>query len=146
MLLTLTIDSEIYNASLVSRHYGNTVINNAMLGYSEWTRIFSAAKIVIIIHYQDENTPCYQASPKIYEALACKSFVLVDRQWDVFRLFEDGTHLVGFDEIEDLREKINYYLRHPGEREKIAGQGYRKVLGKHTYKHRIKEMLSAIRA
>jgi len=98
------------------------------------------------ISYHFRNTPCYQASPKIYEVLACKSFVLVDRQWDVFRLFEDGTHLVGFDEIEDLREKINYYLRHPGEREKIAGQGYGKILEKHTYKHRIKEMLSAIRA
>ena len=124
----------------------NTVINNGMLGYSEWIRIFSAAKVVIVIHYQDGNTPCYQASPKIYEALACKSFVLVDRQQDVFRLFEDGTHLVGFDGIEDLREKINFYLRHPGEREKIARQGYREVMEKHTYKHRIKKMLSALKA
>ena len=123
---------------------GNSVINNAMLSYSEVIKIFSAAKIVIVIHYQDESTPCYQASPKVYEALACKSFLLVDRQQDVFKLFEDGTHLVGFDGYEDLREKINYYIKHPGEREKIAEQGYMEVMKMHTYKHRINKILSTL--
>ncbi len=123
---------------------GRLSIKNVQLKYSEWIKIFGAARIVIVLHFQDEKTPCYQASPKVYEALACKSFVLVDRQKDVFSLFDDGEHLVSFDSTEDLKEKITYYLEHPDERERIAAQGCEEVLNKHTYVHRMREMLSII--
>jgi spore maturation protein CgeB len=119
-------------------------VKDANLNYTEWVKIYNASKIVIVIHYQDGQTPCYQASPKVFEALACRSFVLVDRQKDVFSLFDDKRHLVGFDNREDLKEKIKYYLDHPREREEIARQGYQEVLTKHTYTHRINKMFSEI--
>ena len=107
------------------------------LDYKEWVKIFNAAKIVLIIHYQDGNTVCHQASPKVYEAMACRTFVLVDRQKDIFSLFEDKNHLISFTNISDLKNKITYY--------KIATRGYREVLEKHTYIHRIREMLSMLK-
>lgn len=119
-------------------------VKHAMLNYTEWVRIYSAAKIVIAIHYQDGKTPCYQASPKIFEALACKSFVLVDNQKDVFDLFEDGKHLVSYQGVADLKGKIRYYLQHPAERLKIAGEGCRHVLQNHTYPLRIEAILSTM--
>jgi spore maturation protein CgeB len=123
---------------------GRLSINNVQLKQTEWIRIFAAAKIVIVLHFQDEKTPCYQASPKVYEALACNRFVLVDRQKDVFSLFDDRKHLVSFDNVEDLKEKIIYYLENSNERERIAAKGYEEVLKKHTYVHRMKHMLSMI--
>lgn len=119
-------------------------IKDVRLNYSEWVKIYSAAKIVMVIHYQDGKMPCYQASPKVYEAIACRCFVLVDRQPDVLSIFDDKRHLVIFDNLNDLKEKIKYFLEHPAERERIAAQGYRMVLEKHTYTHRIKEMFSVI--
>lgn len=119
-------------------------IKNVELKHLEWIKIFSAAKIVIVIHFQDGKTPCYQASPKVYEALACKCFILVDRQKDVFSLFDDRKHLVSFDNVEDLKEKIIYYLENSNKRERIAAKGYEEVLKKHTYVHRMKHMLSMI--
>lgn len=107
----------------------------------EWIKILSGSKIGIVIHYQDGKTPCYQASPKVYETVACKCFLLVDDQKDVKSLFEDGKHLVIFKDIEDLREKIAHYLNNPEEREKIAEQGYAKVIQKHTYLHRIEKLI-----
>jgi len=68
----------------------------------------------------------------------------VDNQKDVKSLFEDGKHLTIFKDIKDLREKIKYYLIHPEERERIAQEGYREVIQKHTYLHRIKKMLTVI--
>ena len=123
---------------------GRLSIKDVQLTYSEWLKIFSATKIVIVIHYQDGKTPCYQASPKVYEALACKSFVLVDRQKDVFSLFNDGEHLVAFDNTEDLKQKVMYYLDHADERKRIATRGYREVLNKHTYSHRMGEMFAMV--
>jgi len=119
---------------------------DAWVNYKEWVKIYSASRIVLVLHYNDGKTPSYQACPKLYEALACKSFVLVDNQRDARTLFEDGKHVVFFDDEKDLREKITYYLKHPEERESIASGGYNEVLKKHTYKHRMEEMFSIIKA
>ncbi len=115
-----------------------------MLKPEEWRKIFSGVKINIVIHYQDGRTPCYQASPRIYEVLACQGFLLVDDQKDVKQLFDDGKHLVIFNNAKDLIEKIVHYLHHPEQRQKIAQQGHEEVIRKHTYLHRIREMLSVI--
>ncbi|NQS89516.1 glycosyltransferase [Patescibacteria group bacterium] len=113
---------------------------DARVNYKEWVKMYNASKIVLVAHYNDGKTPCNQASPKLYEALACRSFVLVDDQKDARALFEDKKHVVFFRDGKDLREKIGYYLNHPEERKKIAYGGYEEVLRKHTYRHRIGEI------
>ncbi len=112
----------------------------------EWVKVFSSSPINIVIHFQDGETLCYQAAPRVYEALACRSFLLVDNQKDVRSLFQDGKHLVIFKDTEDLRKKITYYLKQPEERKKIVSQGYEETVNKHTYLHRLKEMFSVIEA
>ena len=111
-----------------------------------WLKIYSAGKIVLATHYQDpENRfPVYQASPRIFEALACGAFVITDNQRDVILLFKGGEHLVYYDNPDDLIEKIKYYLNHPSERERIALQGREEVLKNHTYEHRIEKLLSVV--
>jgi len=113
---------------------------------SEWLKIYSYAKIILAPHYQDPQNrfPTYQASPRIFEALACGAFVLSDNQRDVFALFNDGEHLTQFSSPGELIEKVNYYLNHPEERRAIAEKGRKEVLKKHTYTNRIGELLSVI--
>jgi spore maturation protein CgeB len=122
------------------------LFKGGMVRQETWLKIYSSSKIVLATHYLDQENrfPVYQASPRVFEALACRCFLLVDRQKDVFALFNDGEHLVGFDSVDDLKEKIRYYLSHSEQREKIAEQGYKEVLEKHTFVHRINEMLSKI--
>ena len=110
----------------------------------EWVKIYSSSKVCLVIHYQDGKILSYQASPKVYEILACRRFLLVDNQKDVLSLFADGKHLAIFKDIKELREKIRYYLDNPGEREIVAKQGYDEVVEKHTFINRIKEMLSIV--
>ena len=122
-------------------------IKGGALKPEEWLKIYSSSKIVLSTHYQEPNGrfPVYQASPRVFEALACKAFLIVDRQKDVFSLFNDHEHLVGYDDAADLRKKITYYLEHCMERNKIAQNGHNYVLSKHTYEDRIREMLSIIK-
>ena len=114
----------------------------------EWVRVYSAAKIVLCMHYRDPRgrMPCHQASTRVFEALACKCFLLTDRQRDVESLFADGKHLAVFQDAADLRKKIGYYLEHDEQRTRIAEAGYAEVLQKHTYVHRIRELLNTINA
>jgi spore maturation protein CgeB len=86
--------------------------------------------------------PCYQASPRVYEALACGAFLMVDAQRDVMALFKDREHLVVFRDIEELRRLLKYYLEMPEERKKIAENGRKAVLSSHTYRHRIERILT----
>lgn len=110
----------------------------------EWIRIYTASKIVLVIHFQDGITPCFQASPKIYEALACGSFVLTDRQADVFRSFQEGVHLAVYNDAVDLAEKVAHYLERPEERNKMAQAGRELVLNNHTYRHRIETIITTV--
>ena len=109
--------------------------------YKEWVKIYTAADIVLVLHYQDGKVPCYQASPKLFEALACGAFVLCDNQPDACALFKDGEHCVFFKNPIDLKDKIRYYLDRPLERRRIAAQGRQEVLARHTYDHRLGEIL-----
>ena len=113
-----------------------------------WTKIYSASKIVLSIHYCDSENgfPVHQASPRVFEAMACGAFVLTDRQKDVLSLFKDGEHLVTFSDDVDLDRKIAYYLEHADEREQIAHAGRQEVLKNHTYGHRIQRLLARMGA
>ncbi len=112
----------------------------------EWVRIYSASQIVLALHYVDPEGryPVHQASPRVFEAMACGAFVLTDRQLDVLALFRDGEHLVSFTDGYDLDRKIAYYLDHGEERRRIAAAGHDEVLRNHTYPHRVRRLLNVL--
>ena len=98
-------------------------------------RIFNEAKIVLNLGIGNTG---YQL--RVFEALGCRSFLLTNEIDMKNRLFKDKEHLVYFNErnIEDI---IDYYLKQDDERESIAENGYREVCAKHTFKHRVAQML-----
>lgn len=113
-------------------------------GYELWTRIYSASKIVLCAHYAGPGPRSRQASPRVYEALACGAFLLCDDRPDVTALFGDGCELAVFGDRDELRDKARHYLSHEKQRERIAQQGRRAVLAQHTYTHRLQRMLDVI--
>jgi spore maturation protein CgeB len=108
-----------------------------------WIKIYGASRIVLAVHYRDPagRFPVYQASPRVFEAMACGAFVLSDRQRDVLGLFREDEHLACFDDAAELAEKVRYYLDNPDERERIARQGMDAVLRDHTYMNRLETLL-----
>jgi len=100
------------------------------IGYEEWVRIYSSARIVLCAHSSYPDKPCAQASPRVYEVLACGGFLLCDNQSDVRTLFEDGQDLAIFRSLSDLKHKARYYLDHDQERGEIAAHGREKGFGK----------------
>lgn len=61
---------------------------------------------------------------------------------DLAKEYEDGKEIVFYTSMEDLKEKIDYYLSHPEERERIRAAGYNKTRKEYTYTQRIKELCS----
>ncbi|NPV05555.1 MAG: glycosyltransferase [Syntrophaceae bacterium] len=111
-----------------------------------WTGIYRSAKIVLAPHWRDPRgrVPCHQASPRVFEAMACGAFVLSDRQRDVLALFREGEHLACFGDAAELAAKVRCYLENPGERQRIARQGAEEALRSHTYTCRLRDLLEDV--
>ncbi|MBF0619139.1 MAG: glycosyltransferase [Candidatus Omnitrophica bacterium] len=116
---------------------------HAWINVDEWVKIYSWAGIVLVVHFQDGKIPCYQASPKLFEAMACGAFVLCDDQKDARAIFKEGEHVVFFKDAADLKDKARYYLEHPALRARIAAAGRQEALARHTYQHRMRVIMDA---
>lgn len=91
------------------------------------------------------HVQCVNASnPRVYDVLAAGGFLLTEYKPVLEEEFKINEHLVCFTTKEELREKTEYYLQHPDEREAIARAGQEYVLNHATYRHRIQHMLSIV--
>ncbi|MEA1928282.1 MAG: glycosyltransferase, partial [Candidatus Auribacterota bacterium] len=58
----------------------------------------------------------------------------------------EGKEMVTFETFPELREKIEYYLKHDIERKEIARAAYERLQrGKHTIRDRVGRMLEIIK-
>jgi spore maturation protein CgeB len=83
-------------------------------------------------------------NPRTFEIAACGGFQLVDERSELAELIEPGTEVATFNSIDDLCEKVDYYLKHESEAKSIASKGRARVLKEHTIQHRMHEMLTHI--
>ena len=101
-------------------------------------KIFEAAKINLNITSKTIQTGITQ---RIFDSLANGGFVITNYQAELYDLFTPGEDLVVYESLEDLVEKVQYYLEHEEERKQIAMHGYETVKQYHTYDVRLKQML-----
>ena len=101
-------------------------------------KIFQAASINLNITSKTIQTGISQ---RVFDVLANKGFLITNYQAELYDLFTPGEDLVVYESLEDLVEKVQYYLEHEEERKQIAMHGYETVKQYHTYDMRLKQML-----
>lgn len=77
---------------------------------------------------------------RVLEIMACQGFVLVNYQEDLAREFEDGKEIVMYRSLEEMVEKVQYYLEYEEERKQIARAGYEKVLREYNYAEKLRRI------
>ena len=76
---------------------------------------------------------------KFTEVLACGTFLITEEPNDMQAAgFKNGEHFVVFKGLDDLKKKINYYLKHEKERKRIALNGMKFVHSHHSNDIRVK--------
>jgi len=104
-------------------------------------KAISASKITIT-----SNNIYNSLSMRYTEVLSCGGFLLADKPEDFDRFgYIDKKHLVLYKDINDLRDKIQYYLKHDSEREHIARQGMKFVRKHHSCKRRVGEFTDIVK-
>jgi spore maturation protein CgeB len=99
--------------------------------------ICNSAKLMLSDNYRND-LPGYW-SDRVYHEVGSGACLLHPRIPWMDRYFEGGKHLVYWDDEADLFKKIDYYLKHDTERERIGRAGSKHVHQRHSWEVRIKE-------
>ena len=109
--------------------------------YNEMPYVFKCSKINLNISLKSINSGI---PLRVLDIMAAKGFVISNYQSELLDYFVPGEDLVIYDNIQDLIEKINYYLHHEEERKVIAENGYKKVKKFFNYNVKLKEILNIV--
>ena len=104
----------------------------------EEANIYRGSKIAInCSHF---NVARYN-SDRLLRILGSGTFCLSYAHPEMEQDYENYKHLVYFNSLEDLKNKIDYYLENEDERKKIAYNGQQLVLNRNTFKHQVKNII-----
>ena len=102
---------------------------------------YSSCKILLNDHWKDMKNQGF-VSNRLFDALACETFVISDDLQEVDELFEGN--VVTYESADELNEKINYYLDNDDERMDKAKKGSQIVLRYHTFDKRVEEIIESL--
>jgi len=104
----------------------------------EMARVYSAADVVL-------NMPQAQAGPglnmRTFEVLGCGAFLLDERKPEGLELFPEGQAWACYGDADELAAQVERYLAHPQERQRIADHGLATAHARHTYRHRMAQVI-----
>lgn len=117
-------------------------IKGQFIPNDELHKYYSSCKILLNDHWEDMRNDDFPSN-RLFDALACNTFVISDKIPSADTLFEGS--IVTYEDTDDLNEKIDYYLNHENERIKLVEKGKEIVLKNHTFDHRVSEILDVLK-
>lgn len=109
--------------------------------YNEMPLVFHNSKINLNITLKSirEGIPL-----RVWDILGAGGFVITNYQSELLEYFEQDEEIVIYNDIPDLNDKIEFYLKNEEIRKKIAIKGYEKVAKYHSYINRLSEMMKIV--
>lgn len=118
------------------RAFPNFFYGNRLFEFA--SNIYNECRIVVNSAHRDD------INMRVFEAMGSGAFLLTEKVPYLDEIFTDGVHLVTYSSFDEAVEKAKYYLSHDEERKKIASAGFDEIVSKHTYRHRIDDVLRRI--
>lgn len=107
---------------------------------AKYADIFKGSKMTLSFSFS-KNDFSHVINARPFEAMNCGAMVLEEENFETSKLFIPFVDYVPYTSKKDLLEKVQYYLKHDKEREKIAKNGYKKVTTLYTAKRFWKLMI-----
>jgi spore maturation protein CgeB len=126
---------------------GRVRLGGRRITSEETVKIFNAAAVNLNLHSSISATELVPAgdfvNPRTFELAMCGAFQLVSDRTLLPELFA-ADELARFASLEELREKLAYFLAHPEERAAIAARARARALAEHTYSGRMERLLEFV--
>ena len=117
------------------------IVCNRKLTPDEVNGVYNSSRINLNIHHEQSVEG---VNPRTFEIPASGGFQLVDRKPSLNRALSEGQEVACYEGMDDVKEKIRYYLSHAAEREKIAVAGMERVHACHTFRNRCRTVLDLV--
>jgi spore maturation protein CgeB len=85
-----------------------------------------------------------QIKGRNFEVPGCGGFLLTGPAEHLGDYYEIGKEVASFSSVDEMIERIRYYLSHEDERRAIAKAGHERTLRNHTYEQRFNEIFTRI--
>ncbi len=83
-------------------------------------------------------------SQRVWDVLSVGGFLLTNYQPELEEYFEIGKDLEVYHNLDELVQKVDYYLKHEEQRIRIAMNGYKKIRDYHKYTNRLTQILDEV--
>ena len=87
----------------------------------------------------------YAVNQRVFDCPAAGGFLITDRQADVSTFFDPEREVVTYASLDELEDKVRYYLGRPEERKEIVRRAQRLVAAEHTHAHRLQGLETFLR-
>ena len=108
---------------------------------TDFSKVCANSKINLNI-IRKQNKPAHNM--RTFEIPASKGFVISNRTNEINKIYIENEEIICFDSVNELHNKIKYYLEENELRNSISVNAYRKTILEHTYKDRAKIIDMAI--
>ena len=108
----------------------NVNVHGPVNSMTEAPKVFHLSKINlnITLHSIKTGVPL-----RIFEIMGVGGFTISNYQEELAELFEEDKEIVMFRDIDELMDKVQYYLLHDRQRNTIAHNGYKKIKKEYSY-------------
>lgn len=140
--ISLAFLSKYFDVQLYSTKQDDRLEHVTYKGYADYygqmPSVFKESKVNLNISLKiiQSGVPL-----RVFDILACGGFLLTNFQAEMPELFEMGEDFVVYESIEDMYQKIKFYLAHDSERVRIARHGYETVEKYYTFKQQLGKIL-----
>jgi len=100
----------------------------------------------IAINRHIEAAEGYSNNMRLFEASGVGALLCTEESPNLGELFTPGREVIAYTSVDDLADKITYYLEHDEERVEIAAAGQRRTLSEHTYARRMADLAGMLEA
>ena len=81
---------------------------------------------------------------RVFDIMGVGGFVLTNYQPEIEELFTPGVDLEVYHSLDEMMEKVQYYLTHDKERIRIAMNGYQKVKANYCYEKQVEHIMNQV--
>ncbi len=153
---------KIYDVSFVGMPHGNRVEilqqlvdagirvhvwgsgwSSGRVSIEQMVNIFNQSKINLNLS-RCSSADVLQIKARDFEVPGCGGFLMTGHNEELRPYYEFGKEIEGYRDVNELIEKIQYYLVHEEEREHVAAAGYKRAQEEHGYKQRFEALFQAM--
>ena len=82
---------------------------------------------------------------RVFDCPGAGGFLLTDDQTSLSELFDVESEVAVYNTLEEAGEQLRWFKERPEARNEIASRARKRILGEHTYRHRLEEMVTVLK-